>query len=179
MRYGVARFSLIFCKYACLRTWFYPLLFRCPQQLTPHRHSSHKFYASSRTVFYYNDRLYDCRTFTLVSTAQVTRIASTYPFHHGCLAFAMPPKKLLRNPPEKPRSELLRGSRTSVLLPSSFLSFPVLLMTLSSSFSTSSSAASSRCLNLQRANSETLNTQVFGDVTSCRLVNSYPRFATG
>jgi hypothetical protein len=52
-------------------------------------------------------------------------------------------------------------------------------MTLSSSFSTSSSAASSRCLNLQRANSETLNTQVSGDVTSCRLVNSYSRFATG
>jgi hypothetical protein len=53
------------------------------------------------------------------------------------------------------------GSRTSVLLSSSVLPFPIFLMTLSSNFSTSSSAASSRCLNLQREKSGTMNTQAF------------------
>jgi hypothetical protein len=92
---------------------------------------------------------------------QAILIASTYPFHHGCLAFAMPPKKLLKKPPGKPRSALPTGSRTSALLSSSVLPFPVFLMTLSSRFSASSSAASSRCLNLQWEKSGTLNTRFF------------------
>ena len=92
---------------------------------------------------------------------QATLIASTYPFHHGCLALAMPPKKLLRKPPGKPRSGLPMGSRTSTLLSSSVLPFPVFLIILSSTFSASSSAASSRCLNLQWEKSGTMNTHFF------------------
>jgi hypothetical protein len=53
------------------------------------------------------------------------------------------------------------GSRTSLLPSSSVLSFSVFLMMLSSNFSTSSSAASSRCLNLQREKCRTINTQAF------------------